>query len=96
MNSVPRIGTMKKSLYSTETSLLGNWLCKQREAKQLTMREVAKKIDSPHSLICKIETGHRRLDVVEFVWYCKMMGFDANEGLNVIQAYVDEVGLPIS
>ncbi len=91
---VPKIGTMKKSLYSNESSILGNWLCQQREAKQLTMREVAKIIDAPHSFVCKIETGQRRIDLIEFVWYCKMMGFDPREGLAVIQNYVDEVGLP--
>ncbi len=58
------------------------------------MREVAKIIDAPHSFVCKIETGQRRLDLIEFVWYCKMMEFDAQDGLNTVRAYVDEVGLP--
>ena len=85
---------MNKSIYTAETNRLGVWLRQQREGKGLTMRQVAEIINEPHTFVGKIETGHRRLDVVEFVWYCKMMGFDANEGLNVIQAYVDEVGLP--
>jgi transcriptional regulator with XRE-family HTH domain len=85
---------MKKTIYTPEATKLTTWLKKQREAKGLTMREVGNVIGKPHSYVGKVETGERRLDVVEFVWYCKMMGFDANEGLNVIQAYVDEVGLP--
>jgi len=58
------------------------------------MRQVATVIKEPHTFVGKIETGQRRLDVVEFVWYCKMMGFDAAEGLSVIQVYVDTAGLP--
>lgn len=85
---------MNKSIYTTETLKLGAWLRQQRESKGFTMRQVAEIIKEPHTFVGKIETGHRRLDVVEFAWYCKMMGFDANEGLNVIQAYVDEAGLP--
>jgi transcriptional regulator with XRE-family HTH domain len=85
---------MNKSIYTTESNKLGAWLRQQRESKGLTMRQVAEVIKEPHTFVGNIETGHRRLDVVEFVWYCKMMGFNALEGLNIIQEYVNEVGLP--
>ncbi len=60
----------------------------------MTMRQVADVIKEPHTFVGKIETGQRRLDLIEFVWYCKMMEFNPIEGLTVIQNYVDEVGLP--
>jgi transcriptional regulator with XRE-family HTH domain len=88
------MGTMNKSIYTTESDKLGAWLREQRESRGLTMRQVAQVINEPHTFVGKIETGHRRLDVIEFVWYCKIMGFDAVEGLSVIQEYVDKVGLP--
>jgi len=88
------MGTMKKSIYTTESDKFGTWLRQQRESRGLTMRQVADVIKEPHTFVGKIETGHRRLDLIEFVWYCKMMGFDPREGLAVIQNYVDEVGLP--
>jgi transcriptional regulator with XRE-family HTH domain len=71
-----------KTIYSPESERLSNWLREQREARGLTMREAAKLINKPHSFIGKIEVGQRRLDVVEFVWYCDKLGFDPVEGIN--------------
>lgn len=50
------------------------------------MREAGKLLGKPHSFIAKIETGQRRLDVVEYVWYCDKLGFDKVAGLQVITA----------
>lgn len=41
-------------------------------------------LDKPHSFVGKTEVGQRRLDVVEFVWYCRCLGFDPVEGLKEI------------
>lgn len=73
-----------KSIYSKETEVLCDWLKLQREHKNLTMREAAKLIDKPHSFIGKIESGQRRLDVVEYIWYCQKLGLNPNEGINLI------------
>ncbi|SFR50107.1 helix-turn-helix domain-containing protein [Thiomicrospira sp. ALE5] len=74
-----------KTIYSPESQRLSEWLRLQREAKGLTMRQAADLISKPHSFIGKIEVGQRRLDVVEFVWYCEQLGFDPAEGLDVIR-----------
>jgi transcriptional regulator with XRE-family HTH domain len=63
-----------KSIYSPESQCLSKWLRQQREAKGLTMRQAAELIGKPHSFIGKIEVGQRRLDVVEFIWYCQNTG----------------------
>lgn len=73
-----------KSIYSQETRILCKWLKQQREQKELTMREAAKLIEKPHSFIGKIESGQRRLDVVEYIWYCQKIGLNPNEGINLI------------
>lgn len=73
-----------KSIYSKETEVLCDWLRQQREHKNLTMREAAKLIGKPHSFIGKIESGQRRLDVVEYIWYCQKLGLNPNEGINLI------------
>ncbi|MBO1928488.1 helix-turn-helix transcriptional regulator [Thiomicrorhabdus sp. 6S2-11] len=73
-----------KTLYSPQSYLLGAWLRSQREAKGLTMRQVAGLIGKPHSFIAKIEEGQRRLDVVEFVWYCQKLELDAHAGLDLL------------
>lgn len=74
-----------KTIYSPESQRLSNWLRLQREAKGLTMRQAAELIGKPHSFIGKIEVGQRRLDVIEFVWYCDRLGFNAVEGLNSVR-----------
>lgn len=74
-----------KTIYSLESKCLSEWLRNQRNAKGLTMREAAELIGKPHSFVGKVEVGQRRLDVIEFVWYCDQLGFDPVAGLNVIR-----------
>ena len=73
-----------KTLYSSESVKLGKWLREQREAKGLTMRQLGDLLGKPHSFVAKTECGQRRLDVVEFVWYCNTIEIDAVEGLKQI------------
>lgn len=55
-----------------------------RQEANLTMRQLASKIDTPHSFIGKIEFSNRRLDVGEFVQYCQAMQQDPVEVLQMI------------
>ncbi len=73
-----------KSLYSPESKKITSWLREKREGSNLTMRQAASKLNLPHSFISKTETGQRRIDVIEFVWYCETLGFDPQEGLQLI------------
>lgn len=74
-----------KTIYSPESKRLSKWLRLQREAKGLSMREAGEIIGKPHSFIGKIEVGQRRLDVVEFIWYCNKLGFDPIDGIMSVQ-----------
>ena len=73
-----------KTLYSPESEKLCHWLRDQRIAKGLTLREAGKLLGKPHTFVAKTETGQRRLDVIEYVWYCNKIGMDAEEGLKEI------------
>lgn len=75
-----------KTIYSPESQLLSVWLRQQREASGLSMRDAAKIIGKPHSFVGKIEVGQRRLDVIEFIWYCEKLGFDPLAGIAAIRA----------
>lgn len=75
---------MDKTLYTAESLRLATWLKQQREAKGLTMRQLAEIIKEPHSYIGKIEQGLRRLDVVELVWYCEYLGVDPKNAIDAI------------
>jgi len=43
---------------------LTGWLKTQREAQGLSMRDLAEKMDIPHSFIGKVEQRERKLDVI--------------------------------
>lgn len=45
-------------------------LVETRKSKGVTQQELADRLKRPQSYVAKIETGERRLDVVEFVeWF---------------------------
>lgn len=75
---------MTKSIYSPEMIAVRTWLRSERLNAGLTMRELANRLDRPHSFVQRIEEGDRRLDVVEFVWYCQALGVDPLLGLELI------------
>lgn len=75
---------MKKSIYSPQMQCLLNWLRDNRERQGLSMRDLAKCLDRPHSFVQKIENGERRLDIVEYLWYCKALQVSAHEGIDLL------------
>lgn len=76
---------MQKTIHSAEYSKLLCWLRTQRKEKQMTIRDLAKKIDVHHSWVGKVEQGERRLDIVEYLKTCNALEVDPHEGLNLIQ-----------
>lgn len=64
---------------------LGNWLREQRNAKGLTMRDMAAISGLPHSYFGKIEQGIRGLDILEFIELCNWLNIDAQKGLKEIK-----------
>ena len=44
----------------------------------MTQRDLARELRREHSFVWRIETGKRRLDVVEFYWVCKALGRNAS------------------
>lgn len=73
-----------KTIHSAEYRALLGWLREQRQSRGMTMRDVAAKLDLPHSWICKVETGERRLDVCEYFALCQAIGCDFHEGMRTL------------
>ena len=75
---------MKKTLHSKEYKRLVSWLRQQRIAQNLTIRELATKLNVSHSFVGKIEQGERRLDVIEYLTYCSVLGVSPTKGLKAV------------
>lgn len=68
---------MRKSTQTREYRILRIALSRLREEAGLSQRALAKKLRVPHSWIAKVESGERRIDFVEFCWFCEGCGKDA-------------------
>jgi len=55
-----------KSTFTEQYRSLCLSLVKARNAAGLTQRQVAARLNRPPSYVARVETGQRRLDVVEF------------------------------
>jgi transcriptional regulator with XRE-family HTH domain len=76
---------MMKSLNTPMHTRLIIWLKAKREEQGLTMRDLAEKLEAPHSFVGKTEQGERRLDVIEYIQYCEALNVSPEEGLRIIQ-----------
>lgn len=71
------LAIVKKSVYSEEYNVARETLVAMRQEAGLTQRELAQRLQREHSFVWRIETGERRLDVVEFAWVCHALHQDA-------------------
>ncbi len=65
---------MKKTRYSTKYARLLRALRQARKDADLTQTQVAKHFGAHASFVSKIETGERRIDVVELAEFCRIYG----------------------
>ena len=70
---------MDKTLYSERHKKLAELLIERRKAAGLTQVEVAKKLGRHQPFIANIESGERRVDVVELLELADAIGFDPVE-----------------
>ncbi len=84
---VSKIETMSKhkTIHSSESLLLRTWLNQKREEQDVSIRQLADRLQWSSSIVGKILAGDRRLDVVEYVQICAALGVNPSEGLAVIK-----------
>lgn len=69
---------------------LGNWLREQRNAKGLTMRDMAAISGLPHSYFGKIEQGIRGLDILEFLELCQWLEISPLSAINKLINHISD------
>jgi transcriptional regulator with XRE-family HTH domain len=75
---------MKTSVHSSHYDKLRLWLKSARQARELSLRDVAEITGVHYSVYAKMEHARRRIDIVEFVEYCKVLEVDPLEGLKEV------------
>ncbi len=75
---------MIKEIENTKYEALIDWLKQSRLDKSLTIRDLAILIDEPFQFVSKVENCQRRLNVYEYVQYCKALDVSPNDGIELL------------
>lgn len=67
---------MPKSVFTDANKAVVEGLIAARKSAGLRQEDLARKLGKPQSFVSRIETGERRLDLVEFYAISKAMGVD--------------------
>ena len=85
---------MNKTIHSRQSECVCKTLVALRLKAGLTQRQLAQKLGRERSLVGRLELGERRLDMVEFFWFCRACETDpAKEACRLMRKLK---GLPIA
>ncbi|WP_029084443.1 helix-turn-helix domain-containing protein [Bradyrhizobium sp. th.b2] len=76
---------MSRTLRSTRQKKLIALIIEKRKAAGLTQSDVAKKLRRYQSIVANIESGERRIDVIEFLELAEAIGFDPGELIGALR-----------
>lgn len=75
---------MSKTLGSRRHEALIAMLIAKREAKGMTQTDLAEKLGQYQSFVARIESGQRRIDVIEYLDIAEAIGFDPKRVLSEV------------
>ena len=75
---------MEKTLSSKAHAKLVRMLIDKREAAGMTQTELANRLGEYQSFVARLESGQRRIDVVELIEIGKALGFEASEFVKTV------------
>jgi hypothetical protein len=75
---------MKTSSYSPHYEKLRVWLKQKRALTTLTLRDLGPMIGAHFTSVGKMEQDRKKIELVEFVKYCRAIGADSHEGLEIV------------
>ena len=77
---------MKSSPYSSHYDKLRDWMKQRREESGLSLRAVSEVMGRHHSVLGKMEQDRRKIEIMEFISYCQVIGADPHEGLDIMMS----------
>jgi transcriptional regulator with XRE-family HTH domain len=60
-------------------------LVKKRMSAGMTQADLAERIGEYQSFIARLESGQRRIDVVEFLEFAEVLGFDPSRAISALK-----------
>jgi HTH-type transcriptional regulator/antitoxin HipB len=83
---------VSKTLRSPRHVALVTLIIEERKKAGLTQWDLARMLGRSQSIIAAMESGQRRIDVVEFLELAEMIGFDSSASLRRIKQTRDFAG----
>lgn len=77
---------MSRTLQSSRHIALTHFLIEKRKKAGLTQAQVAKKLRRYQSFVATVESGQRKIDVVELFAFADAIGFDPKEAIRRLAA----------
>jgi HTH-type transcriptional regulator/antitoxin HipB len=77
---------MSRTLRSIRQKKLVALIAAERKAAGLTQADVAKKLRRYQSIVANIESGERRIDVIEFIELAEAIGFNPGELIEALRS----------
>ena len=81
---------MKKSIFSKEYQLLIDQIYQLRLSANLKQSELANKFKVQQSFISKIESGERRIDIIELRGICFALNSNLTEFVQKLESKINE------
>jgi transcriptional regulator with XRE-family HTH domain len=76
---------LAKTLGSKRHKALIALLIERRQAAGMTQTQLADRLGEYQSFVARLESGQRRVDVVEFLELAEVLGFDAGKELGAVK-----------
>ena len=81
---------MKKSISTREAKLVAEMLYQLRVSAGLRQSDLARKLQVPQSFVSKLESGERRVDIVELRTILKHLETDIAEFASILEKKLNE------
>ena len=76
---------MGKTLGSARQRALVDFVVARREAAGMSQAGLAKRLGQYQSFVARLESGQRRIDVVEFMQLAEILQFDAGKAIMALK-----------
>jgi transcriptional regulator with XRE-family HTH domain len=81
---------MSRTLSTARHACLVSFLIEKRKKAGLTQTDVAKRLRRYQSFVASVETGQRKVDVIELLAFAKAIGFDPREAIRKLLAVEED------